>query len=255
MSQAMRERDDGPRLDWLRGIIKGVPLEGPSVVRWIRRAPQGITKPGRSLSAFPSSFNPPTTAHRVLIEQARSVAPMDEVLLILDRRPLDKTIFGASLEERLLMILLCFERDPTVSVAFTNQGLFVEKLVLLREAYPDGTTIRFIVGYDTLVRVLDPKYYENREASLRQLFGGSQFLVATRGGAGVGEMEQLIRQQENRSFAERIIPFEIPFPIGQLSSTYVRNQISRGRDIDDIVPPEIVSYVKRRGLYTNVKER
>jgi nicotinate (nicotinamide) nucleotide adenylyltransferase len=245
----MGERNREGTLDWLRGIITETPLKGPPVLCWVRRAPQGIRNPGKSLGVFPSSFNPPTIAHRVLIERARNVAPMDETLLILDRRALDKEISGALLDERLLMILLCFEKDPTVSVAFTNRGRFVEKLALIKRAYPDETRIRFIVGYDTLVRVLAARYYKDREASLRQLFAGSQFLVATRGSAGFAEIKAFMSKIENRPFSQKIIPFEIPFPIRQLSSTHVRSRISRGNDVDTLVPAEVLSYLRERGLY------
>lgn len=250
----MRERDEKLRLEWLRGIIRSAPLKGPLVLRWVRRAPQAITGPGKSLGVFPSSFNPPTKAHMILLERARNVEPIDEILLALDRRPLDKKIFGASLEERLSMILLCFEKDPSVSVAFTNGGLFIEKLALVMKAYPDNTMIRFIVGHDTLIRIFEARYYKNRDTSLRRLFADSRFLVATRGSVGINEIKELISQKENRPFSERIMPFEIPFSIGQLSSTQVRNEICHGRNIDDIVPQEIVSYLKRRDLYRNLRQ-
>lgn len=247
----MRAKDEALTLGWLRGIIRSIPLEGPPVFRWIKRAPQGIASPGGSLGVLPSSFNPPTKAHRILIKSARSVEPIDEVLLVLDRRPLDKEIFGASLEERLLMILLCFAKDPTVSIAFTNKGLFAEKLTLLMKAYPVNTAIRFIVGHDTLTRILDAKYYEDRDASLARLFADSQFLVATRGNVGVDGIKKLILQKKNRPFAEKITPFEMPLPFRGLSSTQIRNEIRKGREIADLVPQEILLYLRRKGLYRN----
>ncbi|NIO03310.1 MAG: hypothetical protein GTN74_01490 [Proteobacteria bacterium] len=247
----MEPRHEKLRLDRFRRIIRAVPLEGPPIFRWIKRAPQGIKKPGRALGVLPSSFNPPTKAHRILIEKARDLRPIDEVLLILDKRPLDKEIFGASLEERLLMILLCFQKDSAVSLAFTNRGRFVEKLELIMDAYPKDTLIRFIVGYDTMVRVLDAKYYENRNASLTRLFAGSEFLVATRGNARVDEIRRLALQRENRPFAEKIIPLEIPLPHRRLSSTQIRNAIRQRSEIDEFVPSQIKSYLERSRLYRN----
>lgn len=93
-----------------------------------------------------------------------------------------------------------------------------------------------------------------RNASLRCLFAGSRFLVATRGSVGLDEIKELVDQKENRPFSERIMPFEIPFSIGRLSSTHVRNEIRHGRHIDDLVPPEIVLYLNRRGLYGNLRQ-
>jgi len=249
----MRPRNEKLTRHWLREIIRTVPLEGSPSLRLIRRAPQGITRPGKGLGVLPSSFNPPTKAHQALIESARGVKPIDEVLLVLDRKPLDKRIFGATLEERISMILLCFEKDPTVSVAFTNRGRFVEKLELVMRSYPDNTIVRFIVGYDTLTRVLDEKYYENRDAALARLFADSEFLVATRGNAGVDDIERLILQERNRPFANKIIPFDIPLPIRQLSSTQIREKRYRGNEIGDLVPSEILPYMERRRLYRNRK--
>jgi nicotinamide-nucleotide adenylyltransferase len=242
-------------LRWLKRIIEAVPLEGSPRFQWVWRAPQAITKPGQVLAAFPSSFNPPTRAHDRLIQGARQVEPIHEIVLMLDRKALDKEIFGASLEDRLSMVLLLCKKDPTLSVAFTNRGRFVEKLTLLVEAYPSDTSIRFIVGYDTLIRILDAKYYENRETALRSLISGAHFLVATRGDVGIEEIREVIHRKENRSFAKAIKPFEIPFSLGQLSSSQAREAISREKPITDMVPPEIASYIQKRGLYRKVVER
>jgi nicotinamide-nucleotide adenylyltransferase len=247
----MRTKDEKLGMNRLRGIISGAPLEGPAMLQWVRRAPRGIRGPGKSLGVLPSSFNPPTEAHRLLVEKARTVDLIDEILLILDRKSVDKGIFGASLEERLWMILLCFESDPTVSVAFTNRGLFSEKLTLVMKAYPDNTMIRFIVGYDTLIRVLDAKYYKNRDDSLSGLFADSHFLVAPRGRVGINGIKRLLNRRENRPFAKRITLFEIPSSVRQLSSSRIRNDIHEERNIDDRVPPEILSYLRTKGLYRN----
>jgi nicotinate (nicotinamide) nucleotide adenylyltransferase len=245
----MNPRDEKLELDRLGEIIRGAPLEGPPVFHLIRRALQGITGQGRSLGVLPSSFNPPTTAHKALMERARTVEPIDETLLVLDKKPLDKEIAGASLEQRLLMILLCFESDPTVSIAFTNRGLFGDKLTLLKKAYPDNTMIRFIVGYDTLTRILDTKYYEDRDASLNRLFAESRFLVATRGNVDTDRIKRVVTQKENRPFAEKIVPFEMPFATRHVSSTHIRKDLSEGRKIEHLVPAAISSYLRRTGLY------
>ncbi|NIQ39678.1 MAG: hypothetical protein GTN81_13965 [Proteobacteria bacterium] len=251
----MKPRDEKLKLDRLREIVRGAPLEEPPVFHLIRRALQGITGQGRSLGVLPSSFNPPTTAHKALIERACTVEPIDEIVLVLDKKPLDKEIAGVSLEQRLLMMLLCFENDPTVSIAFTNRGLFVDKLTLLKKAYPDNTMIRFIVGYDTLTRILDAKYYEDRDASLNRLFAESRLLVATRGNVGTDRIKRLALQKENRPFAEKIVPFEMPFATRHVSSTHIRKDLSKGKTIEHLVPVEIAFYLRKTGLYRIRRDR
>jgi nicotinamide-nucleotide adenylyltransferase len=251
MSDSVENKDEEGRPKWLGRIIGRASLNGPGGLQWIRRAPRGISEPEKHLGVFPSSFNPPTTAHSNLIEQARRMEPLDEILLLLDRKSMDKEVFGASLEERLSMILLWCESDATLSLALTNRSRFVDKLPLLRKAYPRKTEIRFLVGYDTLLRILDVRYYENRETSLRRLFSGSQFLVANRGRAGIAEIRELMHQERNRPFSKQVTPFEIPSSARHLSSTKIRLAINHGHEIEDMVSPEIAAFIRRKGLYRN----
>ena len=236
-------------VDQLREIAADPPEGGPPLFHWVRKAPRGIKRPGEILGVFASSFNPPTRAHHMLVQKACGAVAFDEVLLILDRKAMDKEIFGAPLEERLWMVLLCIEKDPQFSVAFTNRGLFLDKLELVEQAYPEGTRVYFIVGYDTLARILDPKYYPDRDVALRKFFGGAQLLVANRGTMGVEEIKELMNREENRPFSEKIRPLKIPFSTGQLSSTQIRKRIRSGRGIGHLVPKGILSYIEKRGLY------
>ena len=104
---------------------------------------------GRMLGVFPASFNPPTKAHEALVRVAQRVVPLDECLLLLDLKAVGKEVFGASLEDRLVMLLILFGEKSACSLGICNRGLFLEKIAAVHHAYPKDTEIHFIVGHDT----------------------------------------------------------------------------------------------------------
>ena len=138
----------------IREVIEITDLGGPPTINFIRRARKGIETENRKLGVFPSSFNPLTEAHVEIIEEAKKYDP-SEILLVLDKENIDKGIFGASLEDRLLVLLLFFDSDDEISIALSSHGLFLDKARALENEYPPATKIVFLVGYDTIVRILD----------------------------------------------------------------------------------------------------
>ena len=150
-------------------------------IHLVRKAPRGLRGRKGRLGIFPASFNPPTKAHVALITEATKRFKLDEILVLLDLQAMDKRIVGAPLEERLKMLRLLFERYSRVSIGLSNRGLFLEKIRPLKKLFLPRTAFVFIVGFDTIIRVLDRKYYKNRKRSLHHLFKACEFLVANRG--------------------------------------------------------------------------
>ncbi len=152
-----------------------------SEIVMIRKAPRGISNHEGRLGIFPASFNPPTRAHLALIKEAKKQGHLDEILILLDIQAMDKDPVGAAFEDRLAMLRKAFGRDPKVSIGLSNRGLFLEKIKPLRTYYPAPISFSFIVGFDTILRVMDKKYYPNRKRSLDELLSQSRFLAANRG--------------------------------------------------------------------------
>ena len=68
-------------------------------------------------------------------------------------------------------------------LVLTNQSLFVEKARLMPEC-------QFVIGYDTYVRILNPKYYQDSVANMETAIGqiratGGSFIVGGRSVGGV----------------------------------------------------------------------
>lgn len=102
---------------------------------------------------FPGAFNPPHAGHLRMMEVAeqRVKAPAAWELSItnVDKLPLD----FMSMKERITAIRAS---DDKRMIALTRAATFREK----SELFPDAT---FVVGIDTLVRIVEPRYYDGDE--------------------------------------------------------------------------------------------
>jgi len=204
---------------------------------------------GKDVGIFPSSFNPITEGHMAMLQRASQIRAFKEIILILDTQAMDKELIGATLADRLLMLQVLFEGRPRFSVGITNGGLFLTKAEVLKETFPKGMDITFIVGYDTLARVFDPKYYEDREGALDRLFACSTFMVANRGDHGREAVDQLMGPLENRRFKGRVQFFEIPVRLAQISSSRVRQRVREGKPYAGLVPAPVRDFIEKIGLY------
>lgn len=167
----------------------------------------------------------------------------------MDRENVDKTFFEVSLEDRLSMLTFFFEKSPHVSLGISSHGLFLDKLTALEEVYPSEISIYFIVGYDTITRILDKKYYIDRNAALKALFKKSIFLVANRKDNCVDTIYDLLEQKENREFKARVKALKIPDFFSDISSTRVRDYLKKGMPISNLVPGKINQFILERKLY------
>ena len=220
-------------------ILAGLTVAERPRLAFLRRAPSGLGDAPGMLLCLSASFNPLTVAHVALIRAAGRLAPPDEVLLLLAAANVDKTIAGLPLEARLDLLLRYAAPRPEISVGAVAHGRFVDKLEAIRAVYPAPTRVVFPLGFDTLVRLFDPKYYTDRSAALACLFAGSEFAVADRAPARPGEIEAFLARPEVSPFAPRIHPIRLPDDCARMSATLVRSRLSRGECVDGLVPPEI----------------
>ena len=220
-----------------------------SIIILVRKARQGISNQKGRLGIFPASFNPPTLAHLALIREAIKKERLNEVLVLLDMQAMDKRPVKARFEDRLVMLKKVFERDPKISIGLSNHGLFLDKIEPLRRIYPDPIALFFIVGFDTILRVMDKKYYRNRRKSLDELFEQSRFLVANRDHYEETAFKMLFRKRQNKIYGEKVTFFTLHPKYSSLSSSLVRERITKGQPVDEWVPAAILQFVRKKRLY------
>ena len=236
-------------LSWCHAVIEEIRRDPHPRIHLISRSREGVKKQATDVGIFPSSFNPITKGHMAILQRAAGIKGFQEVLVVLDTEAMDKEVFGATLVDRLLMLQVLFEDEPSFSVGVSNRGLCLTKAEVLMEMYPEGTGIIFIVGYDTLARVFDPKYYEDREEALARLFTSCTFMVANRGGYGRKAFDQLMASVENERFKGKVQFFEIPNHLAQISSSRVRQRVMKGEPFAGLVPAGVREFIEKVKLY------
>ena len=136
------------------------------------------------LYVLDSSFNPPTVAHLRIACSPLLDAPSlpSRVLLLLATQNADKPSKPAAFEDRLVMMdmlahdLLSHLKStsassspspavpvllPQVDIGVTKKPYFVDKATAIESAgvYPDSLEQVHLIGYDTLIRIFNAKYY------------------------------------------------------------------------------------------------
>ena len=233
----------------LERLVDQLDPNGVPQIRWVYRAEQHIKTDTRRLGIFSGSFNPLTVAHIEMIEAAQQQYNLDEILLILARANVDKSVFGLSLADRLLTLKLYAINREGFSVAACSHGKFIEKIEALKPAYPPGTHFSFIVGYDTFVRLFDPKYYTDLHGALEALFNQCRFIVANRQEYDVDAVRRVMETPDYRRYAEYIDLIELPDFYAEISSTDIRTQIQAGNSVDHLVPAEVQEFLKTVQAY------
>ncbi len=199
------------------------------------------------IAVLPASFNPPTIAHVELLEQAKGVSGVATSVALLTTRNVDKSLSGASYEDRIAMLLAL--DLPSTGIFVSNAARIADQAVALRNDFPTEI-FDFVVGYDTLVRLFDRSYYhEELAAVLDNYFSHHRVIAATRGEQGLDAIDAFLNSEPTaRDFVSRILPLDLGDELADVSSTEVRETIATGGDPD--VPPSVRRYIDERGLYS-----
>ena len=210
-------------------------------IELVHRAEPSISERGKRLGIFSGSFNPLTLAHTKMIEDTITEYQLDELLLLLAKANVDKAVFGLSLAARLLTLKKYTQNRERFSVGVSSHGRYIDKVTALKAILPPETEFHFIVGYDTLVRIFDPKYYTDFHAELEELFVDARFIVANRAEADVETIESFMNQPEIRRYTPYVSCLLLPDVYAYMSSTEVRELLKRGEAIEHLVPPSILA--------------
>lgn len=248
-------------------------------------------KTARWLLVLDSSFNPPHIGHLSLIENALCFefgTALDEtephkvlnvgvgkrVLLLLSIENADKSSQPASFEERLEMMIqfakyVEVKFNVCVDVALTTKPKFVDKLAVIKGSYvpvvkcDTNPGVVFLVGFDTLIRILNPKYYLPNSL-LRALsdFFTSSFLFCLLRSSDLMSLEQQCDYIVNLSrgsildvpvsWSKRIflVNDKQKLTASYVSSSRIRQDIKeKNYEWKECVIPDTESYIIAKHLY------
>ncbi len=220
-------------------------MESAPALRFIRRAPRGIVATGgkAALGVLGGTFNPVTSGHLALANQAQEHFQLDEILFVLPARLPHREPREASLEDRLAMLELALQPYPCYSLAVSTHGIFLDIAQALESHYPREARLLFLIGADAANRILLWDYPDRKEA-LREMFHRFELAIARR----EGEL-QLPNDPELAPYRARIHTLEMPTEVQRISSTRVRELCGQGKSLEGLVPAEVASYIRTRNLY------
>ncbi|KAM0330651.1 hypothetical protein ACHAQA_003602 [Verticillium albo-atrum] len=240
--------------------------------------PSSSTSSPKALIVLDSSFNPPTAAHLRIATSAIRAARHDlaetRVLLLLAVNNADKAPQPVSFPTR-MALMQHFALDLTdavegdgvaVDLGLTTLPYFPDKSAAIAEAgsYGDAEQV-FLAGYDTLVRIFDPKYYpDGMGAALGPFLERAKVRITMRVGGDWGGSEEQQAYLEKlrdggfeqaggrREWAERVELVEGDQEA--VSSTKVRQALKGGdagdeKTLDKFVTPAVRGWVLEEKLY------
>lgn len=201
-----------------------------------------LTRASR-VGVFAGSFNPLTRAHVALAHAARAQYALDALVWLCATHTVDKErVERATWPDRLAQLAVHARAHPPEVVALTNRGLYVEEAQALRRCLRSDAQVFLLLGFDKIVQILDPRYYPDRDAALRELLRIAHLLVAPRMAGGTAEIEVLFARPENRPYAAGVDVIAMPPSYSNYSSTFARvlarhPAVHRAR-LRDLLPPE-----------------
>lgn len=210
-----------------------------------------------SLLILTGSYNPPTSAHLALAEAGLQAIPQASLLLALGTTIINKEqTERAALLDRLVLLDQIARRIGQMGVFLTNQGLYVEQAKAARAAFPRASEIAFVVGFDKIEQIFDPRYYQHRDAALRELFALARFLVAPRANHEAADVAALLSRPGNHQFQGfvRVLPFAADYR--EVSSSQIRAAFQAApaglapAPLAALLPPEALTFASETGCYS-----
>ena len=181
------------------------------------------------IGIYGGSFNPPHKTHVEIVKKLLNLDVVDEVRIVPTNDDYAKPGL-ASLDERIEMLKLCFDKVPGVKITPCTESYSVDVLNFFQEKNPDDK-FYFIMGSDNLKQF---KTWKNWEEILEKY----KLIVVLRGDDSASELQKLF-VGESIVFVDAINDF---------SSSEVRKKLVKG-----IKPQEIsektYKFVTESGIY------
>lgn len=196
-----------------------------------------------NICLFCGTFNPVHNAHIRMAQYVLRKFDFEKVIFIPSYIPPHKTTQGVSAENRMEMVRLAingqkrFEvSDIEFQLAQKYEKSYTYLTILeLRKLFNTEEKFNFIIGTDAFEKI--ESWYE-----ADKLKGLLKFIVSRRGDdCDLSRFDYLREKGFDFDFTN--------LAFYDISSTELRNKISRGESISDLVPAAVEDYIIENGLY------
>lgn len=189
------------------------------------------------------TFNPIHNGHLLLGEMAYEQFGLDKVLIMPTKHPYYKDISGNIMErDRVAMVQLAVNDNPHFefsALELNREGTTytVDTLEELHQKFPENDYY-FILGKDSL------DYLESWK-DVTRIFELCKIIAASRDDLD-GKIDEKIAYLNRKYHAEI---FRLYSPNLEISSSYLRKELSTGKSCRYLVPDSVLAYIKENRLY------
>jgi nicotinate-nucleotide adenylyltransferase len=196
----------------------------------------------KKIGLLGGTFDPIHTGHLIVAELIRDEVGLEKIFIVpAKKHPFKDNNFIASEEHRLKMIHMAIDDNDHLEVSDVEMkadqiSYTVDTIRKFEEEYEnEGWDIHFLMGMDNLNQLYKWK-------NPNKLLKLCKILVFSRPGF------------KPAPEAHEFLPFIriIPVPLLEISSTQIRDRVSKGHTIRYLVPPQIESYIIEHKLYASV---
>ncbi|MDD3364567.1 MAG: nicotinate-nucleotide adenylyltransferase [Syntrophomonas sp.] len=198
----------------------------------------------KSLGILGGTFDPIHYGHIVAAECARDAFHLDRVIFIPSARPPHKALDEVlDSQHRFEMVKMAVQDNPDFAVSaleMQRKGLSytVETIASYQQEFP-GAKIYFIIGVDALLLI-------NTWKDVERLATLCNFIVVTRPGYQLSHEQEHFREIPGAVWEKILL---VPIPGLYISSSDIRQRVSKGQTIKYLLPPAIEEYILKNDLY------
>ena len=207
----------------------------------------------RLVGIFGGTFDPVHYGHSLTIAELLNTIPFEKILVIPNSLPPHRENSQASFSHRYKMTSLAF-RDIEKTVVDNRENLrtgpshAIEtvKLIIAEER---KAKVILIVGSDSFDGI--HSWYKWRE-----LINLVDFLILKRPDMPLSKNKNVQDLISHTKFSEDLLEdrkaksiFELEMTPLRISSSLIRENIAKGKSIDDLINPLVKDYLKKHGLY------
>jgi nicotinate (nicotinamide) nucleotide adenylyltransferase len=198
-----------------------------------------------NITIMGGSFNPVHSGHIEMVKAAHTEYGLDNIVFMPNKSTYykDNKAFADD-EDRVNMIKLAIKDYPYMSISDMEirRGGVTHTIDTIRElkAEDPSRKIYFIIGGDSLEWI-------EKWVDADELLGSVTFLTAVRGKTDRNRSRDIIRDIYTRHSDAAILLLNMEEC--DISSTDIRERVSRGEEITDLVPAEVADYIAEHKLY------
>jgi len=188
------------------------------------------------------TFDPVHNGHLAVAQMARERFSLDRVLFIPNREPPHKKPYAVSpAEARYEMVEMAIAGHDGFEASRMEldrpaPSYTIDTMRELRRQFGGDAQLYFISGADAVAEILTWK-------QPTQIVKLCELIAATRPGADLGSLGKVVGPE----IMEHVHRME--WPGMNVSSTMVRERVSKGLPVSDLTPPAVAAYILEKGLY------